>query len=61
MDGDEVWEEWEHDGDDGVESVARLDRCTVTRTTGRLEAVGTPYRNCMHLIDCLTSPFPSSL
>ena len=50
MDGDEVWEEREHDGDDSVET-ARRDRCTVTRMTGRLDVAGTPYRNCMRLID----------
>jgi hypothetical protein len=54
MDGDGVREEREHDGDDSVE-MARRDRCTVTRTTGRLDAAGTPYRNCMRLIDSLTS------
>jgi hypothetical protein len=32
MDGDEVREEQEHDGDDSVETAIR-DRCTVTRTT----------------------------
>jgi len=38
--------------------VSRRDTCTVTRATGRLDALDTPYRNCIRLIDCLTSPFP---
>jgi hypothetical protein len=50
MDGDEVREEREHDGDDSVER-ARRDTCTAIRVTRRLDAAGTPYRNCIRLID----------
>ncbi len=39
---------------------SKRDTCTVTRLTGDWTGQGTPYRNCMHLIDYLTDPFPSS-
>ncbi len=40
--------------------VSRWDVQLLERQRAIRRATGTPYRNCVHFIDCLTSPFPSS-
>lgn len=52
MDGDEVRKELDHDRDDSVEA-GHMNR------GARQRAIERRYRDdCVHLIDCLTSPYP---
>jgi len=56
IDGNEIRKEQDHDGDDSVEAGHMYGRA-VTKAAGAMEG---RYCDCMHLIDCLTSPMPRS-
>jgi hypothetical protein len=56
IDRNEVRKEQDHDGEDSVEAGQMYGRA-VTKAAGAMEG---RYCDCMHLIDCLTSPLPRS-